>query len=534
SDFDEDWGSLGNYKTVYFFTLVALFILIIAWVNYINLSTARAVERAKEVGVRKVAGARKGQIVLQFLFESALTNGIALALAVSLAVLGLPYLNDLAGAEITMSIWQNPWFWGSFLGVFVVGMLLSSLYPAFVLSAFKPVTVLKGRQGTAFSKNWLRRVLVVFQFAASIALLIGTYAVYTQVNYMRGLDLGIDIERMLVTQRPSIVDEDIDFVETREVLKAELAALPAVDAVTTSTTVPGGGFSLGTIARKESAPESEREMVNVTWINYNFLETYGFDFAAGRNFSEELSTDQEEAIIINETAVRAMGFASIDAALGERIVVGGGDNTHVIVGVLKDFNWMSAKQEIDPIMFLPTHGGRYYTMKVQTANLDETLAGVRHVYDAVFPGNPFDYFFVDRFFDEQYKADRQFGTLFGIFALFAVFVACLGLVGLAAITAAQRTKEIGVRKVLGASAGSIVHLLLLDFGKLVLAALVLTLPLTYFALDTWLAGFASRIDLTLWLFLIPGLVVMALALLTVSYHTSRAALTNPADSLRYE
>ena len=195
---------------------------------------------------------------------------------------------------------------------------------------------------------------------------------------------------------------------------------------------------------------------------------------------------------------------------------------------------MSVNQAIDSYGFSLTRGGRLYSMKLQTANLDETLAAVRSVYDAVFPGNPFDYFFVDRFFDEQYKADRQFGTLFGIFALFAVLVACLGLVGLAAITAAQRTKEIGVRKVLGASAGSIVHLLLLDFGKLVLAALVLTLPLTYFALDTWLAGFASRIDLTVWLFLIPGLVVMALALLTVSYHTSRAALTNPADSLRYE
>jgi len=534
SDFDEDWGVLGNYKTVYFFTLVALFILIIAWVNYINLSTARAVERAKEVGVRKVAGARKGQIMLQFLFESGLTNGLALALGVSLAVLGLPYLNDLAGVSITMSIWQNPWFWGSFLGVFVVGVLLSSLYPAFVLSAFKPVTVLKGRQGTAFSKNWLRRVLVVFQFAASMALLIGTYAVYSQVNYMRGLDLGIDIDRMLVTQRPSIVGEGVNFVETREVLKAELLSLPAIEAITTSTTVPGGGFSLGTIARQQAQALSEQETVNVSWINYNFIEIYGLHLVAGRNFSEEFSTDHEESIILNETAVRTLGFASSEAALGESIVVGGGADTQMIVGVLKDFNWMSAKQEIDPYLFLPTRGGRYYTMKVQTANLDETLAAVERVYDSVFPGNPFEYFFVDRFFDEQYKADRQKGTLVGIFALFAVLIACLGLVGLAAITATQRTKEIGVRKVLGASAGSIVRLLLLDFGKLVLAALVLTTPLVYFALDTWLAGFATRIDMTVWLFLIPGLVVIALALLTVSYHTSRAALTNPADSLRYE
>ncbi len=534
SDFDEDWGALGNYKTVYFFTLVALFILLIAWVNYINLSTARAAERAKEVGVRKVAGARRGQVVLQFLFESALINGLALVLAVGLAVLGLPYLNELSGAAVTPSIWTNPWFWGSFLGVFVVGVVMSSLYPAFILSAFKPVTVLKGRRGTAASRQGLRKVLVVFQFAASIALFIGTYAAFTQVDYMRAFDLGMDLDRMLVIQRPSIVEENVDFVAQREVLKAELAAYPAITAITTSTSVPGGGFNLGTTARNEGAAASERETVHMTWINYNFVDTYGLQLAAGRNFSEDQTTDREEAMLINETAARTFGYASPAEALGKRIVLGGGSTSFTVVGVLKDFNWMSVKQEVDPYFFRPTRGGRYYSLKVNTANLDETLAAIQSTYDTVFPGNPFDYFFVDRFFDEQYKADQQFGTLFGLFALFAVFVACLGLVGLAAFTAARRTKEIGVRKVLGASAANIVRLLLVDFGKLVLIALVLTIPLAYFALDTWLANFAARIDLTVWLFLLPGLAVVVVALLTVSYHTSRAALTNPADSLRYE
>ena len=533
SDFDEDWGALGNYKTVYFFTLVALFILLIAWVNYVNLSTARAVERAKEVGVRKVAGARRGQVVLQFLFESALVNGLALAFAVGLAVLGLPYLNDLAGTTMTTSIWTNPWFWGVFLGIFVAGVLTSSLYPAFILSAFKPVTVLKGSRGTAASRQGLRKVLVVFQFAASIALFIGTYAAFTQVTYMRTLDLGIDIDRMLVIQRPSIVEEEVDFVEQREVLKAELAAFPAISAVTTSTSVPGGGFNLGTTAQKEGAPATEREEIHGSWINYNFVDTYGLQLAAGRNFSEEQATDHEEAILINETAVQTFGYASAEAALGQRILVGH-SSTFTIVGVLEDFNWMTVKQEVAPYFFMPTRGGRYYSLKVNTANLDETLAAIQATYDAVFPGNPFDYFFVDRFFDEQYKAEQQFGTLFGLFALFAVFVACLGLVGLAAFTAAQRTKEIGVRKVLGASAPTIARLLLLDFGKLVLVALVLTVPLAYFALETWLADFAARIDLTVGLFLLPGLAVVLVALLTVSYHPTRAALTNPVDSLRYE
>ena len=529
----EAWGAVSsNYKTVYFFTLVALFILLIAWVNYVNLSTALAAKRAKEVGVRKVVGARKMQVVLQFLFESALMNAVALALAVGLAVLGLPYLNDLAGAAIPTTVWQNPWFWGGFLGFFVVGVLLSSLYPAAVLSAFKPATVLKGGLGSARTRNALRKGLVVFQFAASIALLTGTCAVYWQVDYMRGLDLGIDIDQVLVVSRPSLIEEGRSRAEAREVFKAELSSYPAIRKIAISSEVPGGGFTYGGRFRRESAPSSEAEEININWINYDFLDTYDLALAAGRTFSPEITTDST-GVLLNETAVRNLGFDTNEAAVGQHVVIGGSNEFHV-VGVLKDFHWMSMKQAIESYGFLLAAGQRYYSLKVQTTNLDATLAAVRSVYDEVFPGNPFDYFFVDRFFDEQYKADQQFGTLFGIFALFAIFVACLGLVGLAAITASQRTKEIGVRKVLGASAGSIVGLLLRDFGKLILAALVLTLPLSYFALDSWLAGFAARIDLTVWLFLIPGLVVMLLALLTVTYHTTRAALTNPVDSLRYE
>lgn len=535
SDFEAVASIQGSYKTVYFFALVALFVLIIAWVNYINLSTARAVERAKEVGVRKVAGARKGQVISQFLFESVLTNGIALGLAVGLAVLCLPYLNALVGVDIELSIWRNPWFWGSFAGIFGLGVLLSSLYPAFVLSAFQPVTVLKGRLGKAGSKERLRKALVVFQFAASIALLTGTYVVYSQVEYMRGLDLGIEIDQVLVVNRPSII-EDVDaYVEAREAFKAELANHAAIGDIATSTTVPGAGFSWGTKAKKESAALSELEEVRVTWVNENFLETYGLKLAAGRNFSADLSTDLREAILVNETTVWAFGFETNEAALGEKLNVGGGDDhMYSIIGVLKDFNWMSVKREVEPIILGFTPGGSKYSIKVTTENVAETIATVHSVYDEFFPGNPFDYFFTDRVFDEQYEADRRFGTLFGIFALFAILVACLGLVGLAAYTAAQRTKEIGVRKVLGASSWSIVRLLLVDVAKLILVALVLTVPLVYVAADQWLVNFASRIDLTVWLFLVPGLVVMVIAMLTLSYHTSSVALVNPAKSLRYE
>jgi len=533
STFDGNHGVAGNYKTVYFFTLIALFVLLIAWVNYVNLSTARALERAREVGIRKVAGARRAQVITQFLFESGLINGLGLVLAIGLAVLGLPYLRALTDVPITASIWRSPVFWAGAAGVFGVGTVLASFYPALVLSAFQPITVLKGRLGAGVTRDRLRQGLVVLQFAASIALLTGTYAVYRQVAYMRGLDLGLGVEQVLVIQGPSFLEEGSNYAEMRDVFKAELMKHPSIGTVATSAGVPGGGHNYSGPVRREGMSEAESDEIRIVWVNYDFLDTYGMDLAAGRNFMPEMARDSV-GILLNEAAVHALGFASNDEVVDQEILIGGGDSRYNVVGVLNDFHWSSTKQPVDAFALALTNGGRYYSIKVQAASLDETLDTVRRVYDEVFPGNPFDYFFADRYFDEQYRADQRFGTLFGLFALFAVFVACLGLVGLSAFTATQRTKEIGVRKVLGASSGSIVRLLLFDFGKLVLAALVLTVPLMYFALNAWLADFAARISLSPDLFLVPGFVVLLAALLTVSYHTARAAWTNPARSLRYE
>jgi putative ABC transport system permease protein len=533
SALEEEFGVQSNYKTVYFFLVVALFILIIAWVNYINLTTSRAVERAREVGVRKAAGARKSQVVSQFLFESALMNGIALVLAVALAVVGLPYLNQLAEVSITTDVWQDPLLWGGLAAIFGLGALLASLYPAFVLSAFQPAVVLKSGKGTKASSEWLRKGLVVFQFAASMALLTGTYVVYSQVDYLRDLDTGMDLEEVLVVRQPAFTTSDSAYVEARNVFREEMTQIPTVEQMTTSMRVPGEGFNLGATARREGIDESESVSINATWVSDTFLETYGMELVAGRNLSVDIETDRENSILINESAVRDFGFASNEDAIGKNVLLGS-NNVLPVVGVLKDFHWRSAKQAPGPVLLFLTGGGAFFSLRVATPNLDETITSVQATYDRVFPGNPFEYFFVDQTFDEQYRADQRFGTLFGIFSAFALLVACLGLIGLAAYTASQRTKEIGVRKVLGASAPGIVRLFMFDFSKLILVALIISAPLMYVATDRWLATFAARIDLSVWLFVVPGLAVLLLALLTVSYHTFKIALTDPVRALRYE
>ncbi len=527
SDFDIEHAEVNSARAVYFFTLVALFILVIAWVNTINLSTARAMERAREVGVRKAMGAYRKQVVAQFLTESAFVNGLALVLAVGLSVIAMPVLNKLGGVEITLSVWREPKLWLGFVWVFGAGAFLASLYPAFVLSAFDPVAVLKGRLGRFASHAGLRKGLVVFQFVASIALLIGTYAVYQQVDFMRSQSAGFDLDQVLIVDRPRFAGED--YRETREVFKDALLQQAAISSVATSATVPGQGHNLGTSGRREGAPETEERMLSMSWVNEAFLETYGMNLVAGRNFNAALETDRS-AVLINETAVQAFGFDSPEAAIGGGIALEGG--AREVIGVVEDYHWLSVKEQVPPTLLVLTGGGGYFSLRVDAANLESTMEAVQATYNEVFPGNPFHFFFADQHFDAQYREDVRFGLLFGLFAGFALLVACLGLVGLAAYTASQRTKEIGVRKVLGAGASQIVRLLVVDFAKLIGVAFVLTVPLMVWGLGVWLDGFAKHIEIGPQLFIVPAALVLTFALLTVSYHTLRAALTDPVHALR--
>ncbi len=527
---------LGSYRTVYFFTVIGLVTLIIALVNYVNLATARALGRASEVGVRKAVGAQREQLITQFLFESALTNVVAAVLAVALAVALTPLVNDLAGMNLTWTSWSNPAFWGAFAVTLCVGTLLAGLYPAFVLSSFKPATVLKGKGGTFGGQLWLRRGLVVFQFAASVVLIVGTAVVYNQLMYMRQMELGLDLEQVLTVNGPRVLPEGADAETAVNTFADELRRLPSVRQVATSVTLPGGGFSWNGVSvwKAEDNPTSATRGV-VTFIDTSFASLYGMELMAG-NMDEFLlpptSAGWAWTLIPNETAVASLGFASPAEAVGRSINVGGNDA--VIVGVFRDANWSSAHEARKNIFFGRTSGGRHLSLRVGTDDLPGTIAAIQGAYTRLFPGNVFKYAFADDAFDQQYRNDERFATLFTLFAALAIFIACLGLFGLAAFTAQLRRKEIGVRKVLGASIGSIVALLSKDYVLLVLGAFGVAVPVVFFLMRRWLEGFAYHVTLGPGVFLLSGVLVLAFALLTVSTQALRAAATDPVKALRSE
>ena len=526
----------GSYRTVYFFTLIGMVTLLIALVNYINLATARSLDRAREVGVRKVIGAQRGQLVLQFLFESVLTVFIASALAIVLADLLMPVVNRLAGAQLTDALWASPRFLATFLATLCIATLLAGLYPAFMLSSFRPAAALKGKAGSFAARHGLRRGLVVLQFAASIVLLAGTAIVYSQLDYMRHLDLGIDLQQILTVPGPRVFSESVEEPRAIQRLTRELRQIPAIRQIATSSALPGLGFNwYSSEFRRENADPSTGVRGALAWIDTSFASLYGLRLEAGDGFkgiSAPVPQGQPLPVIANETAIKAAGFITPAEAVNQLVSMGG--TTCRIVGVFKDFSWSSAHAPREAALFALTEAGGQLSLKVSTANLPQTIVAVERIYSGLFPGNPFRYAFADEEFDEQYQNDRRFATLFSLFAVLAILIACLGLFGLASFSARQRTKEIGIRKVLGASVAAMVSLLSKELIKLVLLANVAAWPLAYFAMNKWLQSFAYRINVSWWVFALAGGLALVIALLTVSSQAIKAALANPVDSLRYE
>jgi putative ABC transport system permease protein len=531
SGLSEELASTGSSSSVYAFGIIAMFILLIAWVNYINLATSRAPERSKEVGIKKVVGAGKAQLISQFLLESFIINVCAAIIALGFAVFLLPSLGEVIGKSLSFQLLGELNFWLVFISILTVGSILSGLYPAFVLSSFKPASILKSNQSGTGS-SILRKSLVVFQFGASLALIAGTLTVYKQISHMRNQDLGMSLEQVLVVNGPRVVDEGVNRADIFYRLKNDLLQLPYVKGVASSTTVPGGGFNWGSSFRKLGDDPEMEKPGNVTWVDTAFISTYQFELIAGHNWNLESETDKN-SVIINEAALATFGLGSAENALSEFFLIG--DDTVSIIGVLRDFHWSSPKTAREAVLLAHTAASsRNYSIRLETTDFKESLAEIQLLYSKHSPGNPFDYFFMDDFFNKQYQSDMQFGKIFGIFSLLAVLVGCLGLFGLVSYTVVQKTKEIGIRKVLGAEVTNIVLMLSRQFVILVLVASFIAIPIIYFGMTKWLSGYAFPISIGWELVILPILILLTIAVLTVSLQTIRAAIANPVKSIKAE
>jgi putative ABC transport system permease protein len=524
----------GSYRTVYFFLLVGLGTLVIALVNYINLATARAMNRAKEVGVRKSVGAKHNQLIVQFLFESAFTNIGALIIALALSAALLPYINNLAETQLSIDQWVEPGFLLALALMFFSGTLLAGLYPAFVLSSFKPSSVLKGKSLSGGKGFVLRKALVVFQFAACVALISGTAIVYDQLNFMRTLDIGLNLDRVVSVPAPRVLDEDVNRNEVLRTFANEVRRIPGVERVALSSTLPGKGFNWNGAAIRKATDDPANALRGVaTYIDTAFSKLYGLELLAGSDFSNVTTRDTTSwAVVVNESTSKHLHYETPSHAVGELLDIGGFRAR--IIGVYKDFRWTSAHVGQQNVVFGATRGGQQVSILLAGDTAPEVIESVESLYKSMFPENIFQYAFVDETYDLQYKNDRRFARLFSIFAGMTIFIACLGLFGLVAFTAQQRRKEIGIRKIAGASATTIVALLSKDFVKLVLIGFVLAVPLTWYSMSQWLENFPNRTGIGAGIFALSGSIALVIALLTVGWQSFKAAVANPVASLRSE
>ena len=537
SDLTEEPETNGNARTVFFLGLIGLFVLVIAWINYVNLSTARALERAKEVGVRKVIGAVKGQLIAQFLTEAALVNLLSVLIAWGLTFLCLSSFNTMSGLALDKTYLVQPWFIALLFLLWLVGSLLSGFYPALVLSSFKPIIVLKGKFQNANRGVLLRKGLVVTQFIASIALIAGTFIVYRQLKYITSRDMGMNINQVMVVERPGIMDTSWTVYNSSiDAFRNELKKDPGIEAVSASFTIPGKQREYKVQLKRYGVANSDSVIVRFNSLDYDFLEVFKMKLIAGRKFSPDFPNDDDTSVIITETASRLLGFKKPEDAIGQTLTIQafGGWNP-IVVGVVNDYHQISLKKPLDPSIFnCSLYGGEYYSMRINTSNLPRTIDHVRKSWATAFRGNPFEYFFLDEYFDRQYASERKFEKLFVSFAVLAIIIGCLGLFGLSAYTASQRIKEIGIRKVLGASVPDITKMLSKDFLKLVIIAIVIASPIAWWAMSKWLEDFAYRVNISWWIFVVAGALALLIAMLTVSLQAIKAAIANPIKSLRTE
>jgi putative ABC transport system permease protein len=528
-------GELGANSTshyVYIFSAIALFILLIACVNFMNLSTARSSNRAREVGVRKVLGSSRKYLIFQFLSESIMVTFFATAIAIIAAIALLPLFNQLAGKDIAVTaqslVWLIP---ASLIIVLVIGSLAGS-YPAFFLSAFQPIDVLKGKLSAGFKGGGLRSLLVVFQFAISVFLIIGTLVIYNQLNFIQTKDLGYNRNQVLVIQNA------FELNNQAKAFKQEVKQLPGVTNATMTGFLPTSGDRSTAIYFKDATLDQKKSIFPQNWeVDADWIPTLDIKMASGRNFSKEMLTDSS-AVVINEAAAKFLGYKdavnkTLYKSLGGKQELAN-TKKYQIIGVVKDFHFNSLHEKIEPVIIRLADNRGALSIRVNTANLPSLMAQIKSKWATFSPGVQINYSFMDQDFDASYRAEQRIGTIFIVFTSLAIIIACLGLFGLAAYAAEQRTKEIGIRKVLGANVTVIVSMLSKDFIKLVIIAILIASPLAWYLMHLWLQDFAYRVTIQWWVLVGAACTALLIAFITISFQSIKAALANPVNSLRSE
>ncbi|NHA03093.1 FtsX-like permease family protein [Mucilaginibacter sp. HC2] len=531
SSLSGELGPNGTTQYIYIFSAIAIFILLIACVNFMNLSTARSSNRAREVGVRKVLGSDRKHLIAQFLTESVLVTFVATLLAFTAALFLLPLFNQLSGKELAINSQSLVWIIPSLLFISLFVGAIAGAYPAFYLSAFQPVDVLKGKLAAGFKGGRLRSFLVVFQFSISIFLIIGTLVIYNQLNYIQTKNLGYNRNQVLIVQNV------FELNKQAKIFKQEVKEIPGVMNATMTGFLPTSNWKSTAIYYKDATLDQKKSLFPQSWeIDEDYVKTLDMKMVAGRSFSKDMPTDST-GIILNESAAKFLGFNDVNKILYRSQ---GGKNTldnvkqYHVVGIVKDFNFSSLRESIGPVVMTLGENTGALSVKVDTKNLSALLSQIKDRWKELSPNVQINYSFMDQEFDASYRTEQRTGQIFIVFTSLAIVIACLGLFGLAAYAAEQRTKEIGIRKVLGASVSAIAGMLSKDFIKLVFISILIASPLAWYLMNKWLQDFAYRINIQWWVLVLAGMAALFIAVITVSFQSIKAAVANPVDSLKNE
>jgi putative ABC transport system permease protein len=523
-------GPIGNIKSLRLFTLIGFFILIIACLNFINLSTAKSAERAKEIGIKKVLGSGRSKLIAQFLIESALFCICAIIISLIALSILLPLFSTFTGKVFTVNTLVSPGNILLILAVITVIIPLVALYPALVLSSYQPVKVLKGNISHAGSGNMLRKVLVVLQFVLSVTFILSTVVIWKQMKYIQSRDLGFDKNKILLVNTIKVPRNLRN--DKIGVFKAEVLSNSSVQAVSGSFAVPGRMGWNGQFAYPEGATKDQGLLVEYIPVDNDYAKTLGLKWVAGRDFESDRAEDQQNNLVINESAVKLFGWSNAENAIGKKLTTSGKNGT--VIGVLKDYHQHGLQTQINPVVLGVGNMVNVFAIRYGSADPFKLVNDIKNNWKQVFPGYEYDYKFMDEDFQQQYGKEEKFETLFGLAAFLSISIACLGLLGLTIFATQKRIREIGVRKVLGASVYNITSMLSIDFIKLVIIAIFIASPVAWYIMNQWLHGFAYRITISLWLFALAGVLALLIALLTVSFQVLKAATANPIKSLRSE